>query len=55
MSKAIKLRNDIYIDSSGITHNRKQLKEILNEGLTKTSLYWDVPSVGSVGKLPDIV
>ena len=30
MSRAIKLENNDYIDSTGITHNRKQLSDILS-------------------------
>lgn len=30
MPKSIKLKNDTYIDSSGITHNKETLKNILN-------------------------
>lgn len=30
MAKSIKLENEIYLDSSGISHNRKRLSEILN-------------------------
>ena len=30
MAKSIKVENEIYLDSSGISHNRKRLSEILN-------------------------
>ena len=30
MTKSIKFENEIYLDSSGISHNRKRLSEILN-------------------------
>ena len=30
MSKSIKLKNDTYIDSSGVSHNRQKLSDILN-------------------------
>ncbi len=30
MSKSIKFSNDIYLDSSGITHNKEKLSDILN-------------------------
>lgn len=30
MARAIKLRNDYYWDSTGVTHNRKPLNELLN-------------------------
>ena len=30
MSKSIKLKNDTYIDSSGIAHNKEKLSDILN-------------------------
>jgi len=33
LSKSIKPKNDTYIDSSGIVHNKKILKEILNYGV----------------------
>ena len=51
MSKSIKFKNNTYIDSSGIVHNRKSLKDMLNNKLNKTVLFDNVPSVGEVGRL----
>ena len=36
MAKAVKLKNDTYLDSSGITYNRKSLKEILSNLMGKS-------------------
>lgn len=38
MSKAIKFKNDTYLDSGGIVHNQKVLKELLND-LSGITLY----------------
>lgn len=37
MSKAIKFRNNTYLDSSSIVHNKEPLNEILNTPLKSTS------------------
>lgn len=51
MSKSIKFKNNVYFDSSGITHGRKNLKEMLDHKFYKEALFWNVPSVGEVGEL----
>lgn len=40
MSKAIKFRNNTYLDSSGITHNKVTLESILNTYNSRKFLEW---------------
>ena len=40
MSKAIKFRNNIYLDSSSIAHNKVTLKSILNTYSSRKPLEW---------------
>ena len=40
MSKAIKFRNNIYLDSSSIVHNKVTLKSILNTYSSRKPLEW---------------
>lgn len=37
MSKAIKLKNDVYLDSAGIVHNKINLKTVLDEIISNVS------------------
>ena len=39
MPRSIKLKNNVYIDSSGITHNRGLLKDILNYNNSKNTYF----------------
>lgn len=59
MAKSYKLKDNNYIDSSGITHNRENLKDIINNGLlreskgdlnnaTETGIYWFNPEVNNI-------
>lgn len=59
MSRSYKLKDNNYIDSSGITHNRENLKDIINNGLlrdhkgdlnnaTETGIYWFSPVVNNI-------
>ena len=38
MSKGIKFKDNTYLDSSGITHNRTPLKDILNNGVLRSKI-----------------
>ena len=38
MSKSIKLKDNVYLDSSGIVHNRVKLKDILTYSTTETKI-----------------
>ena len=40
MSKAIKFRNNTYLDSSSITHNKTTLQSILNTYSNRKFLEW---------------
>ena len=51
MGKSIKLENDNYIDTSGITHNRQPLNELLNNNLKKI---WENPNPSNTFKAQNI-
>lgn len=51
MSKAIKFKNNIYIDSKSIVHNRTLLSQILNNRIYCKTLYANTPSAGEIGQL----
>lgn len=39
MAKSIKPKNNVYIDSTGIVHNRQKLSDMLNINITNSSVY----------------
>lgn len=51
MAKSIKLKDNNYIDSSGVVHNRTLLSTLLNNRLYQQTLYDSTPSAGSIANL----
>lgn len=51
MSTAIKFKNNIYLDTSGITHNNKVLKDILTPTLIDTGYITPSSGTKNVGNL----
>lgn len=51
MSKAIKFKNNIYLDTSGITHNNKVLKDILTPTPIDTGYITPNSGTRNVGNL----
>lgn len=49
--KSVNLKNDIYLDSSGVMHNRVPLSELLNNKITRTKLFDNSPGAGNKGML----
>lgn len=45
MSKSIKFKNNTYLDSKGITHNKKLLSDILNKYVVNSNNYVVTPNV----------
>lgn len=51
MSKSIKLKDNVYLDSSGITHNKELLSVLLNNLLSHTLIFSSYPATGERGTL----
>ena len=51
MSKAIRFKNNIYMDSRSIVHNRTLLSQMLNNKVYCKVLYSNTPSAGETGIL----
>lgn len=51
MSKSIRFKENVYLDSESISHNKTKLSVLLNNRLKKTVLYSATPSVGEIGSL----
>lgn len=55
MSKSVKLKNDVYLDTSSIVHNKKNMSEIMNDMENSPLKSKALLSFESIEKLQDYV
>lgn len=51
MSKAIKIKDNYYLDSTSIAHNKIPLNNLLNNRIVGITLYSNTPSSGNIATL----